>query len=107
MNTIICEIQNGDHTHYDQFENQYKKIIYMLIFRYHLEFDMDEYFQIGRITLYECAMKFDESFNTKFVSYFTKSMAGIFSKHRDKVRYESEYVDTVQMKKTVVLNFNI
>lgn len=79
MKSKIKEIQEGNQASYEMLEKEFHPAIHRLINKWGFGYDRDEYFQIGRITFYECVMKFDDSRGAKLITYFMNTLNYKFS----------------------------
>lgn len=93
MKSKIKEIQAGNQASYEMLEKQFHPAIHRLINKWGFGYDRDEYFQIGRITFYECVMKFDESKGVKLITYFMNTLNYKFSDLKKRIHNDVEFDD--------------
>lgn len=91
MKSKIKEIQEGNQASYEVLEKEFHPAIHRLINKWGFGYDRDEYFQIGRITFYECVMKFDDSRGAKLITYFMNTLNYKFSDLKKRIRNDVEF----------------
>lgn len=91
MKSKIKEIQEGNQASYEVLEKEFHPAIHRLINKWGFGYDRDEYFQIGRITFYECVMKFDDSRGAKLITYFMNTLNYKFGDLKKRIRNDVEF----------------